>query len=195
MFIPFNGNLPMKSQSSITVRYGLGKLRAVSLSETEAPIASTICLWGINPKSKHLGHGLRTSIHNPAHAAVGLPISPMNQRLCSNLAIATFGQESAESSLFDYGISELAGLRHLKPPSSTKPSSAAFLNSFPHENENIEILLDAPPSMWDEGFSFQQARDFFLKEFELHGVYTKAMQKFSLRLGVSEFADNGKFNR
>jgi hypothetical protein len=64
------------------------------------------------------------------------------------------------SSLFDYGTSELADQRHLKPPSSTKRSGVVIFYSLPHENENFRFILTnlKPYGIED---SARQERDFY----------------------------------
>jgi hypothetical protein len=117
------------------VRRGLEKSPACRRTGIVAPIVSGVSFWETNRKSKCRELWPKTSIRNPAPAAVELPIFPTSRRLYSSLAIATFGRKGTASSLCDCGVSALAAPRRSTPASSSQTSREPGMDLLPHENE------------------------------------------------------------
>ena len=125
----------MKWPAIAIVRPGSEKLPAFGPTEIAAPVVLTICSLETVRKWKRQELWPGTSIRNPAHDEVVLPIFQASQGLCSNPAIAFFGQERLASSLCDSGIFALAVPQYSGPASSRKPSGITTCHLLPHENE------------------------------------------------------------
>jgi len=116
-------------------RHALEKLPACGPTEIAAPVVLTICFLETVRKWKRRELWPRTSIRNRAHDEVVPPIFQASQGLCSNPAIASFGQERLASNLCDSGIFALAAPQCSGPTSSRKPSGITARILLPHENE------------------------------------------------------------
>jgi hypothetical protein len=127
----------MKSRSAtIIVRRVWEKSPAFCRIEIEAQAALAAYFSETNPKSEHRELLLRTLVRNPARVVIEPPISPMNRRLRSNLAVAAFERESLVSSPCGFGVSAPVARQHSTPASSAKTSQKPILDLLPHENEH-----------------------------------------------------------
>jgi hypothetical protein len=124
-------------------RHALEKLPVCGPTEIAAPVVLAIYSLETVQKLKRRELWLETSIRNRAHDEVVLPIFQASQGLCSNPAIASFGQERLASNLCDSGIFALAAPQCSGPTSSRKRSGITACNLLPHENELSKKSLRA----------------------------------------------------
>ena len=127
----------------IIARHALEKLPVCDPTEIVALVVLAIYSLETALKWKRRELWPGTSIRNPAHDEVALPIFQASQGLCSNPAIAAFGQERLASNLCDSGIFALAVPQYSGPASSRKPSGIATRHLLPHENELSKKSLRA----------------------------------------------------
>jgi hypothetical protein len=125
----------------IIVRPWLGKAPTVCLSEIEAPTVSMAGFWETNQRWKRQALLPKTSIHSPVHAAIALPIFPMNRRQWSNPAIAVCGLERVASTPCGCGVSALGGRPRSTPVSSCQRNRGPVDASFPHGNDKLRRRL------------------------------------------------------
>jgi len=125
----------MKWPIIIIARHALEKLPAFGPIEIAGLVVLTIYSWETVQKWKRRELWPGTSIRNQAHDEVVLPIFQASPGLCSNPAIASFGQEQLASNLCDSGIFALVVPQCSGPASSRKPSGIATCHLLPHENE------------------------------------------------------------